>query len=101
MRRVLDIEFFLVRLPASSATLEPAPGLLLDQPPNEQPDNRLLNLKRRNSGALAQLVRMAGAPPEALEDRLFWLAQIAGIARFFGFLGLGRLFAIPRRRRLG
>jgi len=30
MRRVLDIEFFLVRLPASSATLVPAPRLLLE-----------------------------------------------------------------------
>jgi hypothetical protein len=44
--------------------------LLLDQAQNEQTENRLLNLERRNSGALAQLVGMTRPACEAFEDRL-------------------------------
>jgi len=75
----LDIELFLVRLPASSATLVPAPRPLLDQPSHEQPQNRLLDLKRWNSSALAEVVRVACPAGEALEDRFLRLIQAAEI----------------------
>ena len=89
----------LVRLAATSASLVPAPRLLLDQPPNEQPQNRLLNLERRNSGALAEVLRMAGPASEGLENRLLGLGQITEIVSVFCFLrGLGPLGRLPSAR---
>ena len=89
----------LVRLAPSSATLIPAAGLLLDQPPHEQPENRLLNLERRYSGALAEVLRMAGPASQGLENRLFWLRQVTEIVSFFCLLrGIGPSAAPPQRR---
>jgi len=97
----LDIEFFLVRLPVSSATLVPAPRPLLDQPTHEQPQDRLLYLERWNSSSPAKIVRMAGPAGEALEDLLLGLIQTSEIIWFFGFVGAGALSSAPGRRRVG
>jgi hypothetical protein len=81
--------------------LVPAPRLLLDQPPNEQLQNRLLNLERWNSGALAQVLRVAGPTCEGLEDRLLGLGQIAEIVSVFVFLEERGRQAFASQRGLG
>jgi hypothetical protein len=98
MRRVLDIELFLVRLATRSATLVPAPGLLLDQPPNQELKNGALNLKRWNSGSLAEVLGMPRPAPEGLEDLLLKEAQIIVFLGTFVVTGrVGSPAATPQR----